>query len=167
MPGGGLVTPDYLRQERAVSPSTGMSMANIDRQVAEEIAAVHGLTVTKLGLRFDKVVTRLLGRLRACVENANQGEKTVLVTITAPIRLPGKTQQELEAILRESLECKSPVRERRMTVFQNEVQLRILESASKPYPKFVGMVHNPGTDSALLLDLATKWLTKGENRDAL
>src|SRR3954447_24111475 len=80
--------------------------ANIDRQVAEEIVAANGLSVTKLGLRFDKVVVRLLGSVRACVEGANPKGKTVLMTITAPIELPGRTQHELEAIIRESLDCK-------------------------------------------------------------
>lgn len=138
-------------------------MANIDRQIAVEIAAANGLSVTKLGLRFDKVVVRLLGCLRACVEHANQGERTVFITITAPIKLPGKTEHELAAIIRNSLDCKSHIGNRQLTVFQNEVQLRIIESSSKRNHKFVGFVHNPGTNPTLLLDLASQWLMETEN----
>jgi hypothetical protein len=138
-------------------------MANIDRQIADEIAAANGLSVTKLGLRFDKVVVRLLGCLRACVEHANPSEQTVLMTITAPIKLPGKTRHELETIIRDSLDCKSHLGNRQLTVFQNEVQLRIIESCSKRNHKFVGFVHNPGTNPTLLLDLASQWLMETEN----
>lgn len=141
-------------------------MANIDRQVADEIAAASGLSVTKLGLRFDKVVVRLLGCLRACVEHANPREKTVFMTITAPIKLPGKTQHELEAIIRKSLDCKSHNRDRQITVFQNEVQLRIIESSANRNHRFVGLVHNPGTNPTLLLDLATQWLLVEDDSNA-
>lgn len=54
-----------------------------------------------------------------------------------------------------------------MTVFQNEVQLRIIESPSKRNHKFVGLVHNPGTNPTMLLDLATRRLTEADNRNAI
>ena len=142
------------------------NMANIDRQIANEIAAASGLSVTKLGLRFDKVVVRLNGCLRSCVELASP-QRTVFMTITAPIKLPGKTQHELEAIIRESLDCKSHIGDREMTVFQNKVRLRIIESFSKRHHKFVGLVHNPGTDPIMLLDLATHWHMEAKNRHAI
>src|SRR4051812_11819636 len=93
---------------------------NIDRQVADKMVAANRLSLTKLGLRFDKVVVRLLGSLRACVEGANPKGKTVLMTITAPVKLPGKTQHELETIIRESLSCKGIIEDRHIRVFQNE-----------------------------------------------
>jgi len=142
-------------------------MENIDRQIAEEIAAANGLSVTKLGLRFDKVVVRLLGGLRACVEHANPGDKTVFMTITAPIKLPGKTQNELDVIVRDSLDRRTHIGDRQMTIFKNAVRLRILESHSKRKHKFVGMVHNPGTDPIMLLDLATQWHLEAESRHAI
>jgi hypothetical protein len=47
-------------------------------------------------LRFDKVATRLIERLQAtCGETVPDG-MTVLLTITAPIRLPSKTAASLE-----------------------------------------------------------------------
>jgi hypothetical protein len=138
-------------------------MANIERQIADEIAAANGVSVTKLGLRFDKVVVRLLGSLRGYVERANLEEKAILITITAPIKLAGKTQHELEAGILEFLGRKSHVKDRQMTIFKNKVRIRIVESSAKGKNRFVGLVHNPGTDSKMLLDLATKWLTASNN----
>ena len=142
-------------------------MANIERQIADQIAAANGLSVTKLGLRFDKVVVQLLGYLRASVERTNLEGKTVFMTITAPIKLAGKTQQELEVMIRDLLNRKSHVKDRQMTVFQNKVRLRIFESPSKGTHRFVGLVHNPGTDPKLLLDSATKWLMDADNQNAV
>jgi|SRR5277367_2949862 len=133
-------------------------MTNIEKQIADKIVRSNGLSVTELGLRFDKVVVRLLGNLRTFVERASLKEETIVMTITAPIRLSSKTEHELEAQIMDFLDSKNRSRDRRITIFQNEVRLRIVESSSKQSAKFVGLVHNPGTDSKLLLDLATQWL---------
>jgi hypothetical protein len=42
-------------------------------------------------LRFDKVATRLIERLQATLGETVPDGTTVLLTITAPIRLPSKT----------------------------------------------------------------------------
>ncbi len=133
-------------------------MKNIEKQLADEIARASGLSVTKLDLRFDKVVVRLLGNLRTFVERANLKKEVILMTITAPIKLAAKTEDELEAQIKDFLDSKSRSRDRRITVFGNEVRLRIVESSSKQSERFVGLVHNPSTNSKLLLDLATQWL---------
>ena len=133
-------------------------MTNFEKQIADKIAKANGLSVTKLGLRFDKVVVRLFEGLRASVEGAVPKGKTVIVTVTAPIKLPAKTAQELEGQIKDFLESGIRYQDRRVTVSQNEVRLRIVESSSKRAAKFVGLVHNPTTDSKLLLDLAAQWL---------
>lgn len=136
-------------------------MKNIEKQMADEIAKVNGLSVIKLGLRFDKVVVRLLGNLRTCVEPAVPNGKTVIVTITAPIKLPAKTEYEIEGRIKDLLESEAQQRDLRVTIFQNEVCLKIVGTSSKRAAKIVGLVHNPSTDSKLLLDLATQWLLEG------
>ena len=47
-------------------------------------------------LRFDKVATRLIERLQATLGETVPDGMTVLLTITAPIRLPSKTAASLE-----------------------------------------------------------------------
>jgi hypothetical protein len=135
-------------------------MPTIEKQIADRIAKANGLSVTKLGLRFDKVVIRLLGNLRDYVERTSLKKETVIMTITAPIRLAVKTEYELEGRIKDFLDSGNRSRDRRLTIFQNEVRLRIVGSSLNQPPKFVGLVHNPGTDSKLLLDLASRWLLK-------
>src|SRR5580692_8847237 len=50
----------------------------------------------RLRLRFDKVATRLMDRLQATLGETVPEGMTVLLTITAPIRLPSKTAASLE-----------------------------------------------------------------------
>jgi hypothetical protein len=47
-------------------------------------------------LRFDKVATRLIERLQAALGETVPDGMTVLLTITAPIRLPSRTAASLE-----------------------------------------------------------------------
>ena len=136
-------------------------MSNIEKKIADEIAKANGLTVTKLGLRFDKVVVRLLGNLRASVERAVPIGETVIVTITAPIKLPAKTAYELERLVKDFPESRIRHQDRRVTIFHNEISLRVVASSSKRAAKLIGFVHNPGTDSKLLLNLAAQWILEG------
>ncbi|HKO79484.1 MAG TPA: hypothetical protein VJU78_03775 [Chitinophagaceae bacterium] len=133
-------------------------MTNFEKQIADKIAKANGLSVTKLGLHFDKVVVRLFEGLRVSVERVIPKGMTVIVTVTAPIKLPAKTEQEIEGIIKDFLDSGIRQQDRKVTVCQNEVRLRIVESSPKRADKFVGLVHNPGTDAKLLLDLATQWL---------
>jgi len=133
-------------------------MINIEKQLGEKIAKAGGLTVAKLGLRFDRVVVRLLGNLRTSLEHANLKQEAVLLTITAPIWLPAKTEIALKEQIGNLLD--SGVRNRKITIFQNEARLSIVKTSVKQTAKFIGLVHNPGTDPKLLLDLAAQWLNE-------
>ena len=71
------------------------------KRVAIEIATLKRrgagqANAAKPGLRFDKVATRLMERLRAALGETVPDGTTVLLTITAPIRLPSKTAASLE-----------------------------------------------------------------------
>lgn len=135
-------------------------MVNIDKQIADAIAKASELTITKLGLRFDKVVVRLLGNIRTSIEQVAPNGKTILFTITAPIRLPAKTEYKLVEEIGYLSGSMTRHRDRVLTISQNNVRLRIVKTSSKKALKFIGLVHNSTTDSKLLLDLATRWLTQ-------
>src|ERR1700721_4052502 len=71
------------------------------KRVAVEITTLkrHGARLghaAKPRLRFDKVVTRLMERLQATLGKTVPDGMTVLLTITAPIRLPSTTTASLE-----------------------------------------------------------------------
>ncbi|MBL7787539.1 MAG: hypothetical protein JNM36_16660 [Chitinophagales bacterium] len=133
-------------------------MINVEKEIATKIALKNGLTVKKLGLRFDKVVVRLLGNLRTLVEEVSPEKRIVLMTITAPIKLAAKTEYELEQQIKSILSSDNGNDDLFMSVFQNKIRLRIINFSSNHVVKFVGLVHNPSTDAKLLLDLTTAWL---------
>ncbi|MFT3827896.1 MAG: hypothetical protein QM731_28520 [Chitinophagaceae bacterium] len=133
-------------------------MVNPEKQIADEIAKWNGVTVAQLSLRFDKVVVRLFGHLRTAIEEAIPDDETVIVTVTAPIKLPSKTAQALEEQIRHLLKSGTRNRKRKLSIFQNEVSIKIAGASSKRSVKLIGLVHHRDTDPAQLLDLATHWL---------
>jgi hypothetical protein len=112
----------------------------------------------KPGLRFDKVVTRLTGRLKATFGETVPGGTTVVLTITAPIRLPSKTAASLEDKIQTLLGRGSPGRDEKDMIHGNRVQIRLLRDQSERAPKFIGFVHNPDSDPLLLLNITSELL---------
>src|SRR5208282_6240305 len=105
-------------------------------------------------LRFDKVATRLIERLQATLGETRQPTgMTVLLTITAPIRLPSKTAASLEDKIQTLLGRGSPGRDEKATIHGNRVQIRLLRDESERAPKIIGFVHNSGSDPLLLLNM--------------
>src|ERR1700730_14931868 len=62
-------------------------------------------------LRFDKVATRLMERLQATLGGTVPDGMAILLTITAPIRLPSKTAASLEDKIQTLLGRRSPGRD--------------------------------------------------------
>jgi len=106
-------------------------------------------------LRFDKVATRLIEHLQAAARETVPDGTTVLLTITAPIRLPAKTAVSLEEKLRTLLGRRSQGRD---TIHGNRVLIRLLRDESSRAPKMIGFVHNPDSDPRLLLNLTRELL---------
>jgi hypothetical protein len=109
-------------------------------------------------LRFDKVATRLIEHLQAAARETVPDGTTVLLTITAPIRLPAKTAVSLEEKLRTLLGRRSQGRDVKDTIHGNRVLIRLLRDESSRAPKMIGFVHNPDSDPRLLLNLTRELL---------
>lgn len=130
------------------------------KRVTLQIAAIKGLRVAgrgrqsraRLRLRFDKVVVRLIERLRATFREGMPGNVTVLLTISAPIRLPSKTADALEDKIRVLLARRDARTETSGTIHGNQIRLRRETFASSP-AKIIGFVHNAVTDPRMLLDM--------------
>ena len=105
--------------------------------------------MAKPRLRFDKVAVRLVRRLQEAVGGAVPDGCTVVLTITAPIRLPGKTTVALEALARSNLKAAQAAVE--AVVHGNRVRLHVVEHAVPQAAKVIGFVHNADTDPNLLL----------------
>ena len=131
-------------------------MEFIDKNIAERIAEANKTTIKKLGLRFDKVAVRLLISLKTSVDIPKG--RAVLWTITAPIKLPAKTEIEISQQMNNILESSVRNEDFQSTICQNQIHIRVIDLPANQVDRIVGFVHNPESSSKQLLDLATQWL---------
>jgi len=142
---------------RGASPAVSFAVGG--KRIAVEVAAINGEAgATKMRLRFDKVVLRLVGGLRDALSEAVPDGQAVIVTVTAPIRLPGKTAEALEATIRERLARRSFGAEVKDTIHGNRVRVRRVKGVTGERPKVIGFVHNPDCDPDILMRLTQSLL---------
>ena len=110
--------------------------------------------MSRAGLRFDKVALGLVRRLQASLESSVPDDRILVVTCTAPIRLAAKTAAALEEKIRSDLARRSAALERTYTIHGNRLRVRLVTGGGKRGAKVVGFVHNPASDSDLILDVA-------------
>ena len=131
---------------------------SVDREIAEAVAAAGDTTASRLGLRFDRVVVRVLDHLKLFVgANAPEG-LTVLLTLTAPVRAPKKMAVALEREVAALLQSGCPEAERSVVLQGNRAELRLVERAPTRAQGLLGFVHNPDVDAVVILNLAERWL---------
>jgi hypothetical protein len=133
------------------------TLTHDDKEIVTAILAAGGLSAAKLGLRFDRVAGRIIADLRSFVDLEAPLDATVLVAISAPIRLPARTVSEVKQAIR-VLVAAQPQPDWDTEVNGNHVRLRIITGATGQPPKLIGFVHNPNTASEQLLDFAERWL---------
>jgi len=148
--------------EEGSGPSDAYIMV-AGKRVAVEIAALKRRGTGRgnaagVRLRFDKVVTRLMERLQATLGETVPAGTTVLLTVTAPIRLPAKTAALLEEKIQTLLRRGSPGRDATGTIHGNRVRIRLARDKSRRAPKMIGFVHNPDSDPRLLLNMTCELL---------
>jgi hypothetical protein len=85
-------------------------------------------------------------------------DKTLILTITAPIRLPSKTAAALEGKIRPHLAHWPAAGEVKDTIHGNRVRARLVNRASKRTGKVIGFVHNPDSDPDILFDVTQSLL---------
>jgi molybdenum cofactor biosynthesis enzyme len=133
-------------------------MIQSEKQITNQIAKANGVRIAKLGLRFDKVAIRLLQNIRTAIENEVPKGSVVIITITAPIKIPAKTEKEIIGEVKDILVKGKNYMDTSFTVFENKVRIRYMKSPSKQGVNFVGLVHNKDIDSTYLLNISSKWL---------
>lgn len=102
-------------------------------------------------LRFDKVAVGLVKRLQASLSKSVPVDKTVVVTVTAPIRQDSKTAAALEGKIQELLTAGRTRLE--ATIHGNRIQVRILAGGAGRTSKLIGFVHNPEPDPKILFEV--------------
>jgi hypothetical protein len=137
--------------------SVAGNRVSVDITTLKQRGDDHG-HANKPGLRFDKVATRLLERLQATLGGTVPDGMTVLLTITAPIRLPSKTAASLEDKIQTLLGRRSPGRDEKDTIHGNRVRIRLLRDRSGRAAKMIGFVHNSDSDALRLLNMTRELL---------
>jgi len=133
-------------------------LVNIERDIADEILSASGLNPSRFGLRFDRVVVGVLGNLRAFADAAAPGGVTLIVTISAPIRLPAKTVSDLKREITALLSANAPRGDRDANPHGNNVRMRLVEHSTSQTLSLIGFVHNANSPPTPLFDLAEQWL---------
>ncbi len=133
----------------------GDSLLIAGKRVALEVGTIQqrGAPSTKPRLRFDKVVLRVMASLRKALHDAVSANTSVLLTLTAPIRLPGQTVAALEEKIRACLAGKVSRVRWEGTVHGNQARIRVVKSSARQKSKIIGFVHNPDTDAEGILDI--------------
>jgi hypothetical protein len=132
-------------------------------RIAVEVAVIGGGESggrTKPQLRFDRVVLRLLDGLKSGLAGEVPDRAAVILTVTAPILLPGKTGAAIEGRVRDRLARGAGPGGIEETIQGNGVRIRFLDGLAGQMPKLVGFVHNPETDPGMLLDLTEALLRR-------
>ena len=136
------------------SPDAWLTTAG--KRIVVEIATINtqigsGAAV-KPRLRFDRVALGLMGRLHTALHDTVPEGKTVIVTVTAPIRLAAKTTAALQQAIRTALAGRSARADIADTICGNQIRVRIVNTGPVRASKLVGFVHtpDPGVDLALL-----------------
>jgi hypothetical protein len=107
-------------------------------------------------LRFDKTAVGLVERLQAALAKSVPDGKTVVVTITAPIRQDSKTGGILIDRIRELLVAGQV--QLRATIYKNRIRVCVLEGGCSHTSKLIGFVHNPEPNPEVLFDVTRSLL---------
>lgn len=110
-------------------------------------------------LRFDRVAQRVAKSLQAALIGVTPPKASMVVTVTAPIRLPARTVAELGVLLRSP-----PVRGFDKIVCGNRVRARIIRSHFRGAPKVIVFVHNPVPSPSGLFRLVEASLSVSQTR---
>lgn len=151
---------EAVAQRFSATWERGSGSADADLLADGRRVAVEIRTLPRRGggarprLRFDGVATRVMERLRASAGQTAPDGVTVLLTLTAPIRLPSKTAAALEEKIRGLAGRGAAGGDERDTIHGNRVQMRVMRDGSGQAAQLVGFVHNPDSDPALLLNVA-------------
>lgn len=133
-------------------------METVEKSIFAEIAKRRKIKIATLGLRFDRVVIRLINDLHEFADRALPNGTTVLVTMTAPIRLPAKTAAELCSRINPMVVGVTSARDKHATINGNNARIRVLRHSNKRAPKLLGAVHNQTSDPRVIFNLLEEWL---------
>ena len=126
------------------------------RRVAVKAVAIRSIKEPRL--RFDRTAIGVVRRLQTNLAEAVPAGKTLVVTITAPIRQDSATSALLEEKIRKVLATRRSRLE--VTIHGNRIRARVLKGGGRGTPRLIGFVHNPEPGPAGLFDVARALLAR-------
>ena len=127
---------------------------------AIESRAEQCLKLRRPRLRFDRVALGLIDRLRTALSGSVPDGRTVIVTITAPIRVPSRTAVAMEEKIRKLVATRAAPARLAGTIHGNEIQVHLLKGGTGRTARLIGFVHNPDSDPTILIDVARSLLAR-------
>lgn len=124
------------------------------KRVAVDAITFRGVKEPRL--RLDRTAVALVRRLHANLAQSVPEGKTVIVTITAPIRQDSKTGMVLEDKIRHLLATRRA--QLKTTIHGNRIQVRLLKGGAGRTSRLIGFVHNPKPSPAVLFDVTRSLL---------
>jgi len=152
-------------------PSAYLTLAG--RRIAVDVARLplgtaERRNIKRFPLRFDRVVLRLVGAVQTALRGVVPNGVAVVFTLTAPIRLPAKTTDELVSRLRDALTRRSAPVRIKDTIHGNQIRVRLVKGLSPHRAQVIGFVHNPDAEADIIVDLTQALLRLTDKaRDAL
>jgi hypothetical protein len=137
------------------SPGAYVTIAG--KRIAVEVTVIKQ-SIGKRGglakprLRFDRVALGFVGGLQAALRDLVPPGQTVILTITAPIRLASKAAATLEDKIRVCLSRRSAP-EVKETICGNQIRVCLVKGVSTQTSTVIGFVHNPDSDPDVLFRL--------------
>jgi hypothetical protein len=134
------------------------SLTVAGKRIALEVVAIRpeaaiASRTMKPRLRLDKVALGLVDRLRVALEGCVPDDRTIIVTITAPIRLASKTAAAMAGSIRRRLEHRAAAGRSIHRIHGNTIQIWILPGGTAMTSKLVGFVHNPDANPRILIEV--------------
>jgi hypothetical protein len=129
-------------------------LTSAGRRIA--VGVITFKSVEEPRLRFDRVAIGLVRRLQTSLSRSVPDDKTVIVTITAPIRKDSKTGAVLVERISDVLAAGRV--QLKATIHGNRIRVRVLKGGASRTAKLIGFVHNPKPDASLLFDITRSLL---------
>lgn len=139
-------------------------MAENEKSLAKKIAKANGVRLSELGLRFDKVALRLLRSLQNEIAKEELKTKTIVLTITAPIKLPARTEYELVKQIK-AIVASGKKNNSSRSILGNRI--RVITQSLESGIHFIGLVHNQNVSSTTLVNMTARWLHKEGDKEKI
>jgi len=139
-------------------------LAENEKSLAKKIAKANGVRLSELGLRFDKVALRLLRSLQNEIAKEELKTRTIVLTITAPIKLPARTEYELVKQIK-AIVASGKKNNSSRSILGNRI--RVITQSLESGIHFIGLVHNQNVSSTTLVNMTARWLHKEGDKEKI